>query len=367
MQELRPAPAVAVVTLRPDAVLLVRRAKEPHRGRWAFPGGSIEPGETARDAARREVEEETGLGVQVLDVVEIYDVIIPGEPSRGGFHYCIAEFLAVPDDETVPEARSDASEARWVPLDQLGPYGISEMMEQVLRRALEAYARRAGFGPLVRRPVEGLCVVTADTLVADRTHLDVAVAAVAGGARVVQLRDKRRETGELVDLARRMVGVTRPAGAALIVNDRVDVALASGADGVHLGVSDMAVGDARHLLGPGAVIGFSPDTDEQALGAVEAGANYLGVGDLYGTASKTDAGPPVGPGRVTRLRSLTGLPVIGIGGITAERIPQVMAAGASGVAVLGTVAGAPDMEGATRVLAEIVLECQRFRPFPSNE
>ncbi|MBI5447070.1 MAG: TRC40/GET3/ArsA family transport-energizing ATPase, partial [Deltaproteobacteria bacterium] len=91
MQELRPVPAVAVVVLRPDAVLLVRRAKEPNRGRWAFPGGSIEPGETARAAARREVEEETGLGVQVLDVAEIYDVILPGEPGRGGFHYCIAE------------------------------------------------------------------------------------------------------------------------------------------------------------------------------------------------------------------------------------------------------------------------------------
>lgn len=195
-------------------------------------------------------------------------------------------------------------------------------------------------------------MITDATLVPGRSHLGITRAAVAGGARIVQLRDKNRDTGELVQIAREMLAVTRPAGAALIVNDRVDVVLASGADGVHLGTSDMAVADARRLLGPLALVGYSPETARQARAAAREGADYLGVGDLYGTATKADAGVPVGLGHLIELREASGLPVIGIGGITRDRISAVLAAGAAGVAMVSAVVRSPDMEAAVRELRQ---------------
>lgn len=347
----RPVAAVAAVVLKGDAVLLVRRGKQPHLGRWSFPGGSIEAGERARDAAAREVWEETGVRARILETVEVYDSIHPPLGDGPGFHYCIAEFLAVAEDGDPPTAASDVSEARWVPFGELDRYDITDAMGEILDRARQLCTERhpGAFSPRPR--VEGLYVITDDTLVPGRSHAHVAAAAVAGGARVVQLRDKRRQTGELVDLARRLLQITRPAGALLMVNDRVDVALASGADGVHLGVDDLAVADARRLLGPLPLIGFSPETDAQALAAAQAGADYLGVGPVFATGTKADAGSPVGTARIAVLAGLTGLPVIAIGGIRLDAVGQVMAAGAAGVAVVSAVAGAPDVERAARDLS----------------
>lgn len=350
----RPVAAVATVVLRAGAVLLVKRGKEPDLGRWAFPGGSIEPGETAREAALREVREETGVRVRVLDLVDVWDSLHPATPDSPGFHYCIAEFLAVPEEATTPRAQSDAQDARWVRLGEVSELGVSAAMKRILSRALELYRARFPEGRWDRPDVRGLYVVSDDTWVPGRTHVDVAAAAVAGGARVIQLRDKRKGTAELVGLARRLLSVTRPAGALLIVNDRVDVAMAAGADGVHLGVADLPVRDARRLLGPLPLIGFSPETDAQALEAAEAGADYLGVGPLFATSTKGDAGPPVGALRVARLRAHCELPVVGIGGITAERVGDVLAAGATGVAVASAVAAAPNMVAATRELVDLV-------------
>ncbi|MBI5442616.1 MAG: thiamine phosphate synthase [Deltaproteobacteria bacterium] len=209
----------------------------------------------------------------------------------------------------------------------------------------------------IERPgnrIRGLYVITDEELVPGRTHRLIAQAAVAGGARIVQLRDKRRSTDELTALARELLQITRPAGALLIVNDRVEVAAAAGADGVHLGVGDASPSEARALLGPGAAIGFSPETEEQALAARDAGTDYLGVGAIYGTGTKPDAGPPVGTARISRLRVLTGLPIVAIGGITAERVPEVMAAGASAVAVISAVVAAPDPEAEARRLCRLL-------------
>lgn len=357
----RPVAAVASVVLDGDAVLLVRRGKEPHLDRWSFPGGAIEPGETARAAAAREVLEETGVHVRVLDTVEVYDSIHPAGGSGPGFHYCIAEFLAVPEGDRRPVAATDVSEARWIPFGDLGKYEITEAMGEILEKARVLRAQRHPLAGVSRRSIEGLYVVTDDTLVRGRSHADVAAAAVAGGAQAVQLRDKRREAGELVALARLLLRITRPAGVLLIVNDRVDVALASGADGVHLGVDDLAVADARRLLGPLPLIGFSPETDSQAVAAARAGADYLGVGPVFPTGTKSDAGAPVGPARIAALSRLTGLPVVGIGGIRLDGVRQVIEAGAAGVAVVSAVAAAADMEQAARGLAEAVREAAAHR------
>ncbi len=207
--------------------------------------------------------------------------------------------------------------------------------------------------------IRGLYVITDDTLVPGRTHQSIAEAAVRAGVRAIQFRDKRKGTGELVRIARELVSIAREAGATLIVNDRVDVALASGADGVHLGSSDMAPGDARRLLGPGAILGFSPEDDGQALAARDAGVDYLGVGPIYETQSKSDAGPAVGLPRIAELAALTSLPIVAIGGITVGRAAEVWKAAATGVAVISAVVAAPDPEAAARAMLAVLRDERR--------
>jgi len=123
---------------------------------------------------------------------------------------------------------------------------------------------------------------------------------------------------------------------------------------VHLGVSDLSVADARRLLGPLPLIGFSPETEAQAAEAAQAGADYLGVGPVFATGTKQDAGLPVGLQRISELARRTGLPILGIGGIRPNRVEEVMAAGAVGVAVVSAVAGREDMERSARDLVERV-------------
>jgi 8-oxo-dGTP diphosphatase len=143
----RPVASVSVVTLREGAsaaagameVLLVRRNKEPYLGKWSFPGGSIEPGETSREAARREAVEETGVDVEVLDVADVIDSIHPPGDGSPGFHYCLIDFLAVPRSAAEPVPNTDVSEARWVPLRELGGYDLTPLAHPVLERALQRY------------------------------------------------------------------------------------------------------------------------------------------------------------------------------------------------------------------------------------
>lgn len=145
----RPVASVSVVTLRPGKmaatyrateVLLVRRNKEPYLGKWSFPGGSIEPGETSREAARREALEETGVEVEVLDVADVIDSIHPPRDGRPGYHYCLIDFLAVPTGRVDPIAATDVSDARWVPLGELDAYDLTPLARPVLERALRRYA-----------------------------------------------------------------------------------------------------------------------------------------------------------------------------------------------------------------------------------
>jgi len=151
----RPVAAVAVVALCDEHVLLVRRDKEPYRGMWSFPGGSIEPGETSREAARREVWEETGIEIELLDVADVIDSIHPpGGEGRPGCHYVIIDFLAVPAGSAAssplpggpPELRAatDVSDARWVSLAALQGYDLTPLALPVLERAVRRYAAWAG-------------------------------------------------------------------------------------------------------------------------------------------------------------------------------------------------------------------------------
>jgi thiamine-phosphate pyrophosphorylase len=197
-------------------------------------------------------------------------------------------------------------------------------------------------------------VVTDRRLQAGRSEVEVVAAAIAGGATAVQLRGKELTGRELVEVGRALRELTRRAGVLFLVNDRVDVALAVDADGAHVGQDDLPAAVARRLLGPGRILGVSAATPEEARAAEAAGADYLGVGSVFATATKADAGAPIGPAGLRAVVGATRLPVVAIGGITADNAVDVMAAGAAGVAVISAVVGAEDVTAAARRLAASV-------------
>jgi hydroxyethylthiazole kinase/thiamine-phosphate diphosphorylase len=202
--------------------------------------------------------------------------------------------------------------------------------------------------------VDGSVYVITDRRAAgERSLLDVVRAAVRGGATVVQLRDKDASTRDMIQLGQALLAITRPAGVPLIVNDRVDVALAIGAEGVHVGQDDMPAATARALIGPDCILGVSATTVEEARQAERDGADYIGAGDVHGTPSKPDAGPPIGLAGLAQIADAVSRPVVAIGGITLENAAATLQAGAVGLAVISAVVGAGDPEAAARRLHEI--------------
>ncbi|MBK9706215.1 MAG: thiamine phosphate synthase [Acidobacteria bacterium] len=167
-------------------------------------------------------------------------------------------------------------------------------------------------------------------------HDEIVRKMMAGGARLIQLRDKDASAKELLQAAIACLKVTRAAGATLIINDRVDVALTSNADGVHLGQEDLGVEEAREILGDDKIIGISTHTIDQFLAAMETSANYIAVGPVYPTASKENPAPVVGLDLVREARKISDRPIVAIGGITPERASEVIAAGADSVAVISS-------------------------------
>ncbi|QLH77026.1 thiamine phosphate synthase [Halosimplex rubrum] len=207
----------------------------------------------------------------------------------------------------------------------------------------------------------GVYLVTQESLSGDRTTRAVVEAAVAGGVDVVQLREKDRSARERYHLGRKLRTLTREAGVAFVVNDRVDLADAVDADGVHLGDDDLPVPVARDQLGPDALIGRSVSFVEDARRAERAGADYLGVGAVYATGSKDDIDDDeyeIGPERVGEIAAAVDIPVVGIGGVTADNAAPIVEAGADGVAVITAVTGADDPEAATRDLAGTVADAR---------
>jgi thiamine-phosphate pyrophosphorylase len=181
-----------------------------------------------------------------------------------------------------------------------------------------------------------------------------AAEAIEGGATMLQIRGKDATTRRLLDLTGTALAIARPAAVPVIVNDRIDVALACGAHGVHLGDDDMPVDAAREILGGDTLLGFSAGDVQSARSAEVAGADYLGTGDVFGTASKLDADLPIGLDGLSRVVESVSLPVVAIGGIGPGRAEQAIAAGAAGVAVISAVLGADDMVDAARNLAQEV-------------
>ncbi len=203
-----------------------------------------------------------------------------------------------------------------------------------------------------RPAVPRLHVLTDEVLQSRFRHADLAAAAWAGGADAVQLRDKSGDAARRLAAARAVALVRRAfPGRCFVVNDDPELAVAVDADGVHLGPEDPAPRAARRLVGPRRLVGVSAGTPEEARQAEEDGADYLGVGPVYGSTSKGDAGAALGLEGFARVVHATRLPVIAIGSLTAERVAEVMSRDAHGVAVLSAVCLAGDPEAATREIA----------------
>jgi thiamine-phosphate pyrophosphorylase len=166
------------------------------------------------------------------------------------------------------------------------------------------------------------------------THVEQVEAFVRGGARLVQIRDKRAGGRELYEIVVAAVRIAREAGARLIVNDRVDVALAAAADGVHVGQEDLPAEDARRILGPDRIVGLSTHSREQAAEASRLPVDYVAIGPVYATATKENPDPVVGLEGVRAAREVVTQPLVAIGGITLARAPEVIAAGADVLAVV---------------------------------
>src|SRR5512140_254662 len=200
-----------------------------------------------------------------------------------------------------------------------------------------------------------LYVITDEKASRGRSHLQVAEAAILGGADVLQLRDKETSSGRLYRVAMQLRKLTRDANVSFIVNDRLDIALAADADGIHVGQADLPVSVVRKIMGPRKILGVSVDTVEEAILAEKDGADYLGVGPVFeARGTKPDAGEPLGVDRIARIRCNCRLPIVAIGGIDAENARKVREAGADAAAVTSAIAGADDIAHAARRLKQLL-------------
>ena len=197
-----------------------------------------------------------------------------------------------------------------------------------------------------------LIVITDAGLAAPRSVVDVVDAALAAGAPAIQLRMKDADARELLEAARTLRERTRRAGALLFVNDRLDVALAAGADGVHLGPDDLPVAAARACVPPHFLIGYSTDDAARAVAAERDGADYIGCGAVFGTSSKNVGGEAIGTERLDAVAHAVRTPVVAIGGIDVRNVAEIARTRAAGVAVIGAVMKAADPSAAVRALLD---------------
>lgn len=206
-----------------------------------------------------------------------------------------------------------------------------------------------------------LYVITDTRIGKGRSHAEIARLAIAGGAGIIQLRDKVCSRDNLIRVGREIADIAKETGTLFIVNDLPEVALACGADGVHIGQGDLPVTVVRKIAARPFIIGVSVSTPAEAERAVSDGADYLAASPVFPTGSKTDARGFCGLEGIRKIRSVTRLPLVAIGGIGPENARDVIKAGADGIAVISAVVGAPDITVAARELRAIVLEEKRSR------
>ena len=207
-----------------------------------------------------------------------------------------------------------------------------------------------------------LYLVTDRALSLGRSTVEVVRAAIRGGVSCVQLREKGCSTREFMDEARLLKALLAGTGVPLFINDRLDVALAVGADGVHLGQNDLHIADARRLVGNRMIIGISAESVADAIRAEAEGADYIGASPVFTTPTKTDTAPPLGLDGLRAIRRAVQLPLVAIGGIDADNAAQVLRAGADGLAVVSAIVSAPCPRTAAAVLRQRIQSTHNEEP-----
>lgn len=204
------------------------------------------------------------------------------------------------------------------------------------------------------KEILSLYLVTDRSLSMGRSLEEIVSEAVAGGVTIVQLREKETPTGEFVELAQRLKEILGPYKVPLIINDRVDVALAVDADGVHIGQSDMPYEIARKLLGPDKIIGLSVENMDDLLRANELDVDYVGISPVFSTSTKTDTAPPFGIDGLKEAVRLSVHPTVGIGGMNRDTVAEVIQTGCDGIAVVSAISSAASPREAASELRHIV-------------
>ena len=321
-----PVPSTAVVVFDDrGGVLLTRRSVAPRKGEWCLPGGFLETGEDVRECARRELHEETGLkgfspqelGSELSSHPQYESVLVHGV------------WMKKWEGELCPG--DDADRVGFFPEGD-APAIAFRSHRILLARGRDCRQReqksRGEFQKDSAAPVDfGAYVITSGD------HLRISREACRGGARVIQYREPGKNSRDLLDMARRIREVTRRSGTFLVVNDRLDIALAADADGVHLGQGDLPVREARAIAGPEMKIGVSTHSLEQARRAESEGADYIGCGPIFATPTKPDY-PPVGISLIRRVLKQVRIPVVAIGGIDRTRARELAAIGVKSIAMV---------------------------------
>ncbi|SCB44262.1 thiamine phosphate synthase [Rhizobium lusitanum] len=204
-----------------------------------------------------------------------------------------------------------------------------------------------------------LYLVLDPILCADFGMVETARAAVAGGATIVQLRDKHASTAAMIDTGLSLKRALAGSNARLIVNDDVEAAIAIGADGLHIGQEDLDAETARRMIGPEMILGLSVETEALASAVDAEIVDYVGVGPVFATPTKPDHKQPIGFDGLARIVRLCPVPVVAIGGLKAEHTADVLSAGADGLAVVSAICGKADPTAATALIAEAVKEARR--------
>lgn len=209
----------------------------------------------------------------------------------------------------------------------------------------------------------GLYGITAEAFSLGRSTVDVVKAMIDGGIRIIQYREKRPDKSlpQMVETCRAIRALTREAGVLFIVNDYPDIALLVDADGVHVGQDDFSVADVRQLMGPDALIGLSTRNLAHERAARTSGADYIGVGPIFSTQTKTDAGDPVGLSYLDAVVKNSPLPFVAIGGIKERNLTEVLAHGAKTIAMITEIVASPDIAATVRRIDKTICDSVKMR------
>ena len=313
-----PVPATAAIVFnKAGELLLVKRNVEPKTGEWCLPGGFNEIGETPEDCCLRELEEETGLKGAIGRIIGS----VPG--TNPFYRSVLVTGFSIKSFSGTISAGDDSDEAKFFKLHHLPEIAFKSHRE-LLKTYMDKELYSADKGIL---KTMGAYVITSGD------HINIAESACEAGAKIIQYRDKKSTQAEKLKIADSICKITRKSGTLFIVNDNIDIALISCADGVHLGQHDISVTEARKIVPRNFIIGKSTHSLEQALAAEADGADYIGIGPVFKTPTKEDY-IPIGVETVKKVIRNVKIPFVCIGGLNLDNIQELIELGAINFAMV---------------------------------